>query len=662
MLMCHYWKNSFMNGTVERVNTLRVKIAMIGKGEFLKVVNKTIPKLQNNSQATIKTYSFNDNHYDRIISEIENDHSDIIITGRYNRLRFEKKTNIPIISLNVTPTDVLVALKKSIKYSKQIAIALSNTKDLKYDYSILQDLLDIKFFYMNYLTYAELESKINDFRHTNGAIIGTGFAVDLAQKYRLNGILIYSEYSILESIERSIEIIHFKRNEEKNKKQLKTIINSVKDGIIATDEHDRLTLINPPARRLLHLEKLNVLGKHLTMAINNNSLHVEDYFNNKIIDMGERKLNTNKNTIFQGGKKLCSVLTFQDITEIKKIEQKHRIENEAKGLVAKNHFDSIIFTSEPMKTMISKAKKFSKTNTTILITGETGTGKELLAQSIHNLSDRKPYPFVAINCAALPESLLESELFGYDDGAFTGASRKGKRGLFEIAHNGTVFLDEINSVSLHFQARLLRVLQEKEVVRIGGDKVIPVNIRIISASNMNLMQLVKDNKFRSDLYYRLNVLNVHIPPLRQRLDDIRPLTESYISQRNQVLFDKIIPFIDQICEELCRYDYPGNVRELYNILERFVILNQFSHDSSIVGYRTLLKECLLQPSSMDQFDKETIEIELGPTYKESIKKAELSMIKKYITLTNGNKSLLAEKLGMGRTTLYRKLKELDINL
>src|SRR5690625_4003910 len=264
------------------------------------------------------------------------------------------------------------------------------------------------------------------------------------------------------------------------------------------------------------------------------------------------------------------MVAFQDVTGIKKMEGEIRKKIYLRGHIAKYTFNDIIYKSDVVDQTIEIAKSYSEVDSNILIIGETGTGKEMYTQSIHNQSARKDKPFVAINCAALPESLLESELFGYVEGAFTGAVKGGKKGFFELAHRGTLFLDEIGEISVNLQSRLLRVLQEKEVMRIGDDKVIPVDVRIIAATNKNLLEMVKNNQFREDLYYRLSVLNLHLPPLRACREDIPSMVHLFL--RKYAGTNQRIRITESALERLSNEAWEGNVRELQNFCERLAVL------------------------------------------------------------------------------------------
>ncbi len=276
---------------------------------------------------------------------------------------------------------------------------------------------------------------------------------------------------------------------------------------------------------------------------------------------------------YKNGEILGAVITFNDAGTITRGEHKIR-DKGIKGFQATYSFKDICGSSQQMNQCIQHAKRYAHTDLTVLLLGETGSGKEMFAQSMHNASSRRNGPFVAVNCAALPEGILESELFGYDDGAFTGARRSGKMGLFELAHNGTIFLDEIGEMPMSLQSRLLRVLQERKVMRLGGDRVFPVNIRIFAATNKNLMELVGEHKFREDLFYRLNVLTLKIPPLRERVEDIPDLANLFLRESGGKCC--LTPAAEKV---LTSYGWPGNARQLRHFMEKVRIIC----DSSVIS-------------------------------------------------------------------------------
>lgn len=341
------------------------------------------------------------------------------------------------------------------------------------------------------------------------------------------------------------------------------------------------------------------------------------------------------------------VMVMQEVEYVHKIERKIRQKLANKGLVAKNTFENICAESPALSETVRIAKQYAIVNSSVLISGETGTGKEMFAQSIHNFSSRRNEAFVAVNCATIPANLLESELFGYVEGAFTGAKRGGKIGLFELAHKGTIFLDEIGETSLDMQARLLRVLEEHEIMRVGDDKVIPIDIRVIAASNRDLRQMVEAGTFRSDFYYRLDVLSLKLPPLRQCRENIGALidlfSKKYSAQNNR----RTIEYNDESLEILKNYNWPGNVRELKNVIERLVVTNS---GGTVSGHEAMEALHIKQePPVPDVSGPET----------GLISSAESELIRQVLRECGGNKTAAAKKLGISRPTLHRRLKAME---
>ena len=349
------------------------------------------------------------------------------------------------------------------------------------------------------------------------------------------------------------------------KKQNQAILDTIAEGIIAYDADGRVTLVNQRAEDLLARGAWEVVGKSL------NLLWVEIGLG------GNRPPNDDGATVVQlAGRPLVfhhrqtasgsgGVFTVRSVSDVEELEIRLSQDRRARGHTAKYAFEDIVSVSPIMKEAVERARRMTRGDASIVIYGETGTGKELFAQAIHRASARSQFPLVAVNCASVPESLLESELFGYEEGAFTGARRGGKAGLFEQAHKGTIFLDEIGDLSLHLQGRLLRVLQEREVMRIGSDRIRPVDVRVVSATNRNLSEMVARGEFRADLYYRLNVLTLHLPALRERPEDIPPLARGILAKLGERR-----PLQDEVVQALMAYPWPGNVRELHNCMQYMV--------------------------------------------------------------------------------------------
>ncbi|USG64187.1 sigma 54-interacting transcriptional regulator [Brevibacillus ruminantium] len=351
---------------------------------------------------------------------------------------------------------------------------------------------------------------------------------------------------------------------------LEGIVNGIEDAVIALDEQEVIRFINQKAVDTLHLPGPRVQGEKAALCLPDDFMEtVRDCGENEelLVDWAGRTYFFRKMHIVMEGRFLGSLLLFRKAAEIEKMEHDYRLRLYSKGLVAKYSFDDIHGRSLSFQKVVQIAKKMARSNSTILLLGETGTGKELLAQAIHNASPRKREPFVGVNFAAISESLLESELFGYEEGAFTGARKGGHIGWFELAHKGTIFLDEIGDASGAIQNRLLRVLQERQIMRVGGNKVIPVDIRVIAATNQDLQQMIKEGRFRADLYYRLNILPIHLPPLRKRGEDIPWLVEAFV--RHYCLDLRRPPFTlsREALKAMQEYHWPGNIRELENVVE-----------------------------------------------------------------------------------------------
>ncbi|CAN4020099.1 NAD-dependent epimerase/dehydratase family protein, partial [Dysosmobacter welbionis] len=363
------------------------------------------------------------------------------------------------------------------------------------------------------------------------------------------------------------------------------VLDFTHDAILAIDENGRIQFLNPPAERIMGCRAADSVGQPVEAVLPNTLLP-------DVLESGEKQLdqimqihqtlcNTNRIPILVDGQRRGVVATFQDVKQLQNSEQKIRLKLHEKGLVAKYAFNDILGDSPAIRSTIQIARSYAASRASVLILGETGTGKELFAQSIHNASDRRDGPFVAINCAAVSNSLLESELFGYEAGSFTGASRGGREGVFELAHGGTLFLDEIGEIPRETQVELLRVLQEKEIRRVGGSRVIPVDVRIIAATNKDLLQETVEGRFREDLYYRLDVLDLKLPPLRERGDDVKILGLHLFRQlpggKDPIMQSQFLYLLEQAGP----YQWYGNIRELQNFVERANILMRNAGASSV---------------------------------------------------------------------------------
>ena len=381
------------------------------------------------------------------------------------------------------------------------------------------------------------------------------------------------------------EEIFDKNKDLNNLMLLGEILDKLSDGVYITDGEGLTIFVNKAYERISGTSRSLFIGKKMEQVIKEGLINtsgtlkvienLEEVTINQILNNKNQVVITSTPIFSKNSEISIVVTTVRDVTEINELKDKLD-ESEQNILMLKYLIDQeskVIYNSHIMKMILNKAKKVANYDVSVLITGETGVGKDVIAKYIYEIGSRKDGPFVEINCSAIPANLIESELFGYESGAFTGALKKGKKGIFEIANNGTVFLDEIGELPLELQAKLLKVIQNKKIRKIGADKDIPIDVRIISATNRDLEKMVSEKSFRQDLYYRINVIPIHIPPLRERREDIIPLALHFLRENNKINKTKKY-FSDKVLRIFYKNNWYGNVRELKNIVERVVILSR----------------------------------------------------------------------------------------
>ncbi|GBF32641.1 response regulator of zinc sigma-54-dependent two-component system [Desulfocucumis palustris] len=493
--------------------------------------------------------------------------------------------------------------------------------------------------------------------HAETAVIGTIslIAFDAQQKENLKR----NENSLMEFIGRMADLIGSKALEREiiSEKmlmagRLEAVVDAAYEALVAIDRAGVVTHFNRSAERLFRLTKEGAIGRHIQFVLSGINLEEvlegDKAFNSRevFVKCGSKRLHllaTARIIKGEGGASLGVVASFRDFSETQKIAYQY-ISSQREIT-----FDDIIGESKLIMEVKNQARKVAASNSTVLILGETGTGKEIFARAIHAASPFADKPFVALNCGAIPESLLESELFGYDEGAFTGARRGGKPGKFELANGGTIFLDEIGNMSLYLQAKLLRVLQEKQIERVGGTQLISVEVRIIAATNNDLMSMVEKGLFREDLYYRVSVIPIVLPALREREGDIPVLLDHYI-KRFSGLLNKDIKGLSGEALHFCRnYNWPGNIRELINVVEYSVNLEEGDYITPDSLPRRLrdknMQNGIKVSAGADIVPLETLERE-----------AVLNSLKKY-GWTDEGKRRAAGALGISRATIYRKIEK-----
>lgn len=559
---------------------------------------------------------------------------------------------IPIIEIRYSFHAFCVAMQSALEIGSRVALVGHNNA---FDVPELADLFSVQQLETRIIPPGATLDTLKELKALGIQVIITGPRIAaVARSIGLAAIVVqFSESTIIDAVKDAIHLRNLELAKEKQFGIIANLLEQAQEGLLSINQSGRIISQNLIAQKILRLDA-DIFNSSIYDYLP--SAHISTIL--KGFPIYNEVLTLHNETIFfsgapthTGDEITGAVLTLLPATDIRKKEYELRKRNHAKGHIAKNTFDQIIGNSSAITKAKEQALRFAETESNVLIYGPTGTGKELFAQSIHNASRRSKKPFVAINCAALPESILESELFGYVKGAFTGARTEGKAGIFEQAHTGTIFLDEISEVSPAVQSRLLRVIQEREVSRIGDDKIIPVDVRIIASTNRNLQTEIQEKRFREDLYYRLSVLNLRIPPLQQRVEDIPLLCEWFLRNFSRSA-GRYMSFTSDALEPLMHSNWPGNIRQLRNVIECAVALCREDaitrqHMENVLNMAeviTITEESL--PSAPEPGDSRRMSPE-----------QEYAHILEVLQSCGGNKTQAAKRLGIGYSTLWRKLKQ-----
>ena len=581
--------------------------------------------------------------------------AEIIITRKGTRRIVEEVTNLKVVSLNNSLSDYLWMLKERGLHTPGL-IAFFSYDPMSSDILQMCEMLEVQTKNYIFKSFADcrgcVERALKD-----GAVfsVGGAWTDPWAKRLGLPHVIVENSVeTILNALESATQLRRVQVEEAEKQCLFKTqsemyqaVLDFTHDAILAIDENGRIQVLNPPAERIMGCRAADSVGQPVEAVLPNtllpDVLESGEMQLDQIMQIHQTLCNTNRIPILVDGQRRGVVATFQDVKQLQNSEQKIRLKLHEKGLVAKYAFNDILGDSPAIRSTIQIARSYAASRASVLILGETGTGKELFAQSIHNASDRRDGPFVAINCAAVSNSLLESELFGYEAGSFTGASRGGREGVFELAHGGTLFLDEIGEIPRETQVELLRVLQEKEIRRVGGSRVIPVDVRIIAATNKDLLQETVEGRFREDLYYRLDVLDLKLPPLRERGDDVKILGLHLFRQlpggKDPIMQSQFLYLLEQVGP----YQWYGNIRELQNFVERANILMRNAGASSVTVSDILRRRAEPAPEPCQETesrDRRAIEAALHNH--------------------PGSMADAARSLGCSRQTLWRKMKKYGI--
>lgn len=588
----------------------------------------------------------------------------VFLAGGANARLLRRHVQTPVVAIPVTGFAMLGAIRRAREFGPKVAVV--SYHDEQWD---LDDIAALTGMDVRHVTYGDVQeaAALMPVLREQGycAVVGTTLICDIAQQHGMEGILIYSEEALRQALVTACEMAASLHREAAKREQLAAILDFASEGIIGVDADGVITAFNPAAERITGVAAAAAIGRRAAAVVP--ALRIAEILKsqspalNQLESLGDLQVLTNRVPIVVGHSQVMgAVVTLQDVGTVQRAESKIRSELYSKGFVARHTFADIIGDSPAVQEMVRRARRYARSDSTVLLTGETGTGKEIIAQSMHNAGGRARGPFVALNCAALTESLLESELFGYEDGAFTGARRGGKPGVFELSHQGTIFLDEISEVSAALQARLLRVLQERQVLRVGGGRIIPVDVRVIAATNVDLRQTVCAGSFRADLYYRLNVLHLALPPLRERTGDLAPLFLHFVRRLAPDLASRLVAGAPDLAAILQGHTWPGNIRELENCAERLVTLVEpDAAAASLLGRLADLVADLGQGACPVSAPIAAPTPAVGPaSLAEFAAEQQRDVILRVLDEVGGRRDEAARRLGISRTTLWRRLKEI----
>jgi PAS domain S-box-containing protein len=501
----------------------------------------------------------------------------VISRGGTYRCIKEAGIGVPVVEICFSPFDIIESLSLAVEKQRPLAIVGYSNIINRYDEKFLKKIVKTRLTICNISEGDDVNGVVRSCAARGYTLfLGDTIVKKICDEAGYECYLHRSGNSAIQAaMDEALRINAAIKQEQELTRRLRAVIDFVHDGIIAVDGGGKVILCNAIAQDLLGVKREKILGEPAA-GLTDLPFIREGGTGEQIVDVpfrtGGRLLSVSVIPVSMEHDFFGSMIVIRDIQKIQDWEQKLRVALADKGFIARHTFDSIIHKSSAMSHCISIAKKFSRYNAAILIEGESGTGKELFAQSIHNDSPFGQGPFVAVNCAVLPKSLIESELFGYAEGAFTGSRKGGKAGYFELAHKGTLFLDEISELPLDVQAQLLRVIQEKQVMRLGDTKILPVEVRLICAANVNLADMARRALFRKDLLFRINTLSLYIPALSKRREDVPVLADHFLAGFCKTYNKNIKGFTPKAATWLKNYHYEGNVRELRNMVERAVII------------------------------------------------------------------------------------------
>ncbi|MEX3845171.1 propionate catabolism operon regulatory protein PrpR [Paraburkholderia sp. BR10882] len=592
-----------------------------------------------------------------------NQRPDVVVAAGSNGTYLKARIDLPVVLVQPTGFDVMQALARARREADLVALVTYGETPVEVRRFASAYGIDVVF--GQYRTVQDAEACVLDLRDRGvGAVVGPGLVNDLAARLGLVPFFVYSRPSVRAAFDNALDLVQATWRETQRRQRLDSVLQHLRDGVVALDARGRVEAINQRLAAVLGIDPAAAAGQSLAALAPDIAFALPEADGESLETVRGVSYVVHRGPLVDNGVTTGAVLTFQESRAVERLDRTLRSRQRTQQFVARYRLDDLSGATPGIERVRQLARRYAKSDATVLIRGESGTGKEMIAQGIHRESPRRDFPFVAMNCGAFPEALLESELFGYEEGAFTGARRGGKVGLIEAAHRGTLFLDEIGEMPLPLQSRLLRVLQEREVVRLGATEPTRVDVRVVAATHRALTEQIEAGEFRADLFYRLNILNLAIPPLRERGADIALLASELLfqaSRREPRVAVRIRTPEDasrtlaRVSGALARHAWPGNVRELQNVVERMVVELADSEEDVLAPdvLRSIAPEVFESRRAASGAAATAGEGAL--TLRERSLNTEADEIRAALDACNGDRDRACEMLGISKTTLWRRL-------
>lgn len=631
------------------------RIVAVGYRRINRMLRELAPAFATHAQVDVLDVGF-DQAVARIRQLQQGPGVDVVVAAGSNGAYLRQHLDTPVVLVKVGGFDLMRALShaRQLMGQSDVGVGLVTYEGMSPDLSPYAPLLQVGVVQRSYQSEDEAHWCVQSLKEAGvHVVVGTGTVADQADALGMQGVFLYSMDAVRSALDDAVEVSRAARIELAKRERLGTILTQLSDGVIAVDLQERIETLNPTMAQWLGTQPGQWQGQRLTEVCPDLSLLPTLRLGQPELDRIEqvrgKTLIVNRMPILEQGRLTGAVLTCQDPIRIQRVDR--HIRTRSKSAVSGSRHELSAFLGEGVaaRRLKALAAQCARSQASVLLVGESGTGKELIAQGIHQASERRDMPFVAINCAAMTETLLESELFGYEEGAFTGARKGGKMGLFEAAHNGTLFLDEVGEMPMPLQSRLLRVLQAREVLRVGATEPTPVNVRILAATHRDLPAHVELGLFRLDLLYRLDILRLAVPPLRERMEDFALIAQALhqrICSRLAVPAARSAPWLQALVQQASNCHWPGNVRQLENLIERCIVLGGDVPDTPVAMgemLKTLMPELYgIRPEASSAG---------------SDRRQERQQLMEVLAACQGDRGAAARQLGISRTTLWRRLKD-----